>query len=160
MILAGQFFPGALGGIAALHGAHYARHWGFGTVFEAKVAAELAVFACRQAPGDLVLLGRDDAGLAASLILDLNDPASGPRGAHLRWFIVSDRCRGSGIGRKMLAQAMRHADAQSSGKAWLTTFAGLDAARHLYESAGFRLAAEAEGEAWGSRVVEQEFHRG
>ena len=160
MILTEGFFPGALGGIAALHGAHYARDWGFGTFFEAKVAAELAAFALRQGGADLVLLAQDGEGLVASLILDLHDPASGPHGAHLRWFIVADRCRGSGIGRRMLAMAMDHVDTHAEGRAWLTTFAGLGAARHLYETAGFQLVAEAEGAAWGTRVLEQEFRRG
>ncbi|MCO4823759.1 MAG: hypothetical protein KC451_02775, partial [Amylibacter sp.] len=94
-----QFLPGSLGTIVALHGAHYARDWGFGTFFEAKVARELAQFAGRFRANDLVLLGVDEGGVAASLILDLNDPASGEWGAHLRWFIAADRCRGTGIGR-------------------------------------------------------------
>ena len=35
--------------------------------------------------------------------------------------------------------------------------AGLDPARRLYESAGFALRDEQEGESWGTRVVEQLF---
>lgn len=155
-----QFFPGAIGTIAALHGQHYAHHWGFGTYFEAKVAAELGGFAQRITARDLVLLAKDDAGLIASLILDLNDPASGPRGAHLRWFITADRTRGTGIGRELLRRAMAHADQHCAGKVWLTTFQGLAPARHLYESMGFTLTHAAEGEAWGTRVTEQEFQRG
>lgn len=155
-----QFFPGAIGSVAALHGQHYARDWGFGTFFEAKVAAELGQFASRMAANDLVLLVQDGSGLAASLILDLNDPASGPRGAHLRWFIVADRLRGTGIGRALLARAMAHADTHAGGKVWLTTFQGLAPARHLYDSLGFTLAHAADGDAWGTRVVEQEFRRG
>ncbi len=153
------FFPGAIGSIAALHGAYYARHWGFSTFFEAKVAQELSTFALRQAPTDLVLLASDESGLAASLILDLNDLASGSKGAHLRWFILADRLRGTGLGRRMLATAMAHVDDHAGGKAWLTTFNGLAPARHLYESVGFRLTLEAEGEAWGTKVHEQEFCR-
>lgn len=154
-----RFFPGALGAIVALHGRYYAEHWGFGTYFEAKVARELAAFADRRGDDDLVLLARDGSGLAASLVLDLNDPASADRGAHLRWFIVADRCRGTGLGRKLLARAIAHLDARSGGRGWLTTFAGLDPARRLYESVGFRLAHEVEGRAWGTMVREQEFRR-
>lgn len=155
-----RFFPGAIGTIAALHGQHYARHWGFGTFFEAKVAVELGNFAQRIAPNDLVLLAQDAQGLTASLILDLNDPASGAHGAHLRWFITAERARGTGLGRRMLSRAMTHADTQTGSKVWLTTFDGLTPARHLYESMGFVLARAAEGEAWGTRVTEQEFRRG
>ena len=154
-----QFLPGSLGTIVALHGAHYARHWGFGTFFEAKVARELAQFAGRFRANDLVLLGVDEGGVAASLILDLNDPASGEWGAHLRWFIAADRCRGTGIGRDLMGRAVAHADAHADGRIWLTTFAGLQPARHLYGSFGFTLFSENEGEAWGTVVREQEFRR-
>ena len=54
---------------------------------------------------------------------------------------------------------MSHADAPSNGNVWLTTFAGLEPARHLYESYGFTLKLEQEGEAWGTVVKEQEFRR-
>lgn len=159
MNISEQFGPGAVGAIVMLHGAHYATHWGFGTFFEAKVARELSDFAMRQAPNDLVLIAQDAEGVAASIILDLNDPVSGARGAHLRWFIAADRCRGSGIGRRLLDRAIVHADVHAKGKIWLTTFAGLMPARHLYENYGFRLYSEASGEAWGTAVMEQEFRR-
>ena len=41
----------------------------------------------------------------------------------------------------------------------LGTFAGLDAARALYEKHGFSLVREQEGTSWGIRVREQEFVR-
>ena len=152
-----EFAPGSLGTIIALHGQHYAQNWGFGTFFEAKVADELAAFAGRMASNDLVLLAYDDERLAASIVLDLNDPVSGERGGHLRWFICAERCRGTGIGRKLMDRAISHADEHSNGNVWLTTFAGLEPARHLYESYGFALTHEREGEAWGTVVTEQEF---
>jgi len=154
-----EFAPGSLGTIIALHGQHYAHNWGFGTFFEAKVAHELAAFTGRMASNDLVLLAYDNEGLAASIVLDLNDPMSGERGGHLRWFICAERCRGTGIGRKLMDRAMSHADDHSNGDVWLTTFAGLEPARHLYESYGFTLTLEQEGEAWGTVVTEQEFRR-
>lgn len=159
MKISEHFTPGSLGAIVALHGQHYAAHWGFGTVFEAKVARELAEFATRTAKNDLVLLASDADGIAASMILDLNDPASGERGAHLRWFIAADRCRGTGIGRTFMERAVAHAETHSGGRMWLTTFAGLQPARHLYEGLGFTLYSEEEGEAWGTTVREQEFRR-
>ena len=154
-----KFTPGALGEIVTLHSQYYAAHWGFGLFFETKVAREMAAFADRAAESDLILIARDDAGVAASLILDLNDPLSGQRGAHLRWFIAAERCRGRGIGRTFMARAVAHGEAHSSGRMWLTTFAGLKSARHLYEEFGFQLVSDVEGEAWGTRVREQEFRR-
>ena len=154
-----EFLPGSLGEIVTLHGRHYATHWGFGAFFESKVARELAEFQSRMTPRDLAFIAGDDDGVAASLILDLNDPASGLRGAHLRWFITADRSRGTGIGRELMTRAMRHADEHAKGKVWLTTFAGLAPARHLYETFGFQLAHEQIGHGWGTTVTEQEFHR-
>ena len=153
------FAPGALGEIVTLHSTFYAAHWGFGLFFETKVARELADFADRASQTDLILIAHDKDGVAASLILDLNDPMSGARGAHLRWFISADRCRGTGIGRTFLERAVAHADAQCDGRMWLTTFAGLKPARHLYEDFGFTLAREEDGDAWGTSVKEQEFRR-
>jgi GNAT superfamily N-acetyltransferase len=39
----------------------------------------------------------------------------------------------------------------------LTTFAGLDSARHLYEKAGFRLTHNEDGTMWGTPRTEQVF---
>jgi len=79
-VMTNDFIPGAIGTIAALHGTYYAAQWGFGAYFEAKVARELADFAMCRTNDDLVLLAVDAHGVAASLILDLHDPASGDRG--------------------------------------------------------------------------------
>ncbi len=154
-----EFFPGSIGAIASLHGEYYAHHWGFGTFFEAKVATELSAFALRKSRDDLILLAQDGDGLIASLILDLNDPESGERGAHLRWFFTADRCRGTGWGQHLMTTAMAHVDTLAGGRSWLTTFAGLDTARALYEAHGYALETESDGAAWGVRVREQEFRR-
>ena len=42
---------------------------------------------------------------------------------------------------------------------YLNTFEGLDAARHLYEKAGFRLVHQGKGTQWGKEVDEQRFER-
>ena len=74
MAITNMFLPGALVKIVTLHGQYYAKNWGFGTFFEAKVAHEIAEFASRFASNNLVLLATDAEGVTASLILDLNDP--------------------------------------------------------------------------------------
>jgi GNAT superfamily N-acetyltransferase len=80
------------------------------------------------------------------------------RVAHLRWFIIDDALRGSGIGKQLMARAMSFADAHYD-ETYLWTFKSLDAARHLYESFGFTLSDEAEGTRWGASVTEQRFTR-
>ncbi|RAH98454.1 GNAT family N-acetyltransferase [Acuticoccus sediminis] len=79
--------------------------------------------------------------------------------ARLRWFIVSDAARGTGVGRLLLSHALAFADERGYRLVWLTTFAGLDAARHLYESHGFRLVAETGEDKWHGGVGEQRFER-
>jgi len=79
--------------------------------------------------------------------------------AHLRWFILDEAVRGQGLGRLLLAEALAHCDAQGVETVHLWTFSGLDAARHLYESTGFRLVEERPGTQWGREVAEQRFVR-
>ncbi|KAI3590507.1 Transcriptional regulator, MarR family [Cupriavidus sp. U2] len=149
--------PGCIGDIASLHGRFYAEHWGFGAFFEKRVATELAEFAATlPAPGKALWLYHDDGRTLASLAID-GDPALGT--AHLRWFIVDDALRGSGVGRQLMANAMQFVDAHAFDETWLWTFKGLDSARHLYESFGFVLTSEAAGTQWGSEVTEQRFSR-
>jgi ribosomal protein S18 acetylase RimI-like enzyme len=76
----------------------------------------------------------------------------------LRWFIVDDTLRGSGVGRQLMSHAMKFVD-ERYRETYLWTFKGLDAARHLYESFGFQLVDESEGTQWGTRVTEQRFSR-
>lgn len=148
--------PGCIGDIAALHARFYAEHWGFGAFFEQKVATELAAFAgALPAAGKALWLYVENGRALASLAID-GDLDTGV--AHLRWFIVDDMLRGSGIGRQLLAQAMRFVD-ERFHETYLWTFKGLDSARHLYEAFGFALHTEAVGEQWGAKVVEQRFTR-
>jgi len=147
--------PGLLGEITAAHGRYYAAQWGFGGFFESKVARECAAYLDRATAPDLTLSIWDRDTFAGALILDLHDPHA-PGWAHLRWFIVPGT--GRGLGRHMMAQAMRHLD-QSALPCFLTTFRGLEAARRLYDDFGFTLTAEAEGESWGTKVIEQRFER-
>jgi GNAT superfamily N-acetyltransferase len=124
--------------------------------FERKVASELAEFAeGLPATGKNIWLYVDNGRTLASIVID-GDLAA--REAHLRWFIVDESLRGMGVGRVLLERAMAFVDAHYD-ETYLWTFKGLDAARHLYEAAGFTLAEESEGRQWGSVVVEQRFVR-
>ena len=150
------YVPGAIGRIAELHGAYYARHWGFGRYFEAKVATELSAFLNAYAPrrdGFWVVAdaGRVEGGIA------IDGSQAADRGAHLRWFILSDALRGKGWGRRLLRTAVNFCAARKYPRVYLWTFAGLHAARHLYESMGFQLVHQQTGTQWGTTVIEQRF---
>ncbi|MFM0289067.1 bifunctional helix-turn-helix transcriptional regulator/GNAT family N-acetyltransferase [Paraburkholderia megapolitana] len=148
--------PGCIGDIASLHARFYSEHWGFGAFFEQKVATGLAEFVdTLPADGKVLWLYVENGRSLASLAIDGNDETGV---AHLRWFIVDDSLRGSGVGRQLMARAMKFVDGRFS-ETYLWTFKGLDAARHLYESFGFQLTEESEGTQWGTTVVEQRFSR-
>ena len=148
--------PGAIGRVTWLHGDYYGRNWGFGLYFEAKVARELAEFLGRfDAERDLFRLALVDDAIAGSIAIDGAKAAR--EGAHLRWFIVDPDRQGLGIGRLLLAEALGFCAACGYARVFLWTFAGLDAARRLYEAAGFRLVEEVDQEQWGKTMREQRF---
>jgi GNAT superfamily N-acetyltransferase len=153
--------PGVIADIIAAHLDYYAQAWGFGVQFESKLARELGAFLKRHDPArDLLLSAHGaDGGFLGSIVID-GIEGDGGKGAHLRWFITSDAARGSGLGRRLLEESVAFCDARRYAKIYLTTFAGLGAARHLYEQAGFRLVAEIAADDWsGGSVGEQRFER-
>ena len=153
-----DYVPGVIGRVTELHATYYARRWGFGRFFETKVATEFSAFVQRyDRRGDglwaAVLGGR----VEGAVIIDGRHADTD--GAHLRWFIVSEALRGRGVGRRLIRRAIGFCDRQGYAKTYLWTFEGLDAARHLYEEAGFRLLRQQAGTQWGSEVNEQYFER-
>jgi GNAT superfamily N-acetyltransferase len=150
--------PGCIGRITEMHAHFYARTVGFGVPFEAKVASELAAFCLNhQAGRDGLWLATDGEQIHGAVAIDGSQRYE--PGAHLRWFIVSDAARGSGVGAKLLAQALAFCDAQAWREVHLWTFDELHAARHLYEKHGFQLRHSQRGAQWGQEVNEQRFTR-
>lgn len=150
--------PGFIGRVVEIHAAFYSAHAGFGQFFESQVATGIAEFAGRlHEPCNQVWAAMLNGRIVGALAID--GQALGGHAAHLRWFILDEGCRGSGVGRQLMAQAMAFCDAQGFAETRLWTFQGLDAARRLYESFGFGLVREEEGSQWGSAVTEQEFVR-
>ncbi len=151
-----DYRPGALAQVVKLHMDYYAPAWGFGLAFETKVARELSAFLARK--DDKRDLFRCVFGYGQLLASITIDGAEAEReGAHLRWFIVSEAARGQGFGHELMKEAMSFCRARNYGRVYLTTFAGLDAARHLYESYGFRMVGESEVDQWQGGVREQRF---
>jgi DNA-binding MarR family transcriptional regulator/GNAT superfamily N-acetyltransferase len=150
--------PGLVGRVAEMHAAFYSRHSGFGQFFESQVATGMAEFAGRLSePCNGVWTAIQNDRIVGSIAIDGQD--LGNRQAHLRWFILDDGCRGSGTGRKLIEAALDFCDRFGFSECQLWTFKGLDAARKLYESVGFKLVHEEDGHQWGSIVTEQQFTR-
>lgn len=152
------YHPGMIGRITEMHGSFYAREHNFGSFFESKVAAGLAEFSGRlDSPDNQIWLAMLNGRIVGSVAIDGED--LGNNEAHLRWFILDDGCRGSGVGRKLIAEAMKFCDEKAFSAVQLWTFNKLAAARRLYESFGFELTKEWQGDQWGSSITEQQFTR-
>ncbi len=148
------YLPGAIGRVSELHGVYYHAHWGFGLYFEAKVATELSAFLSRyDEDRDGAWIAVAGSRVEGAIFIDGIHAAD--EGAHLRWFILSDALRGKGLGRELVKRAVDFCRRRSYPKIYLWTFEGLDAARHLYEDAGFRLVRQHRGVQWGTEVTEQ-----
>lgn len=153
------YLPGAIGAVATLHAGYYGAQHGFGAFFEAKVAREFGEFVARFDPArDGLWLVVDAGRVLGAVVVDGSEPAARAHGvAHLRWFILAEALRGRGLGRRLLDHAMAFCRHAGYPLVYLNTFAGLDAARALYERAGFRLVQEVEAETWGHPMREQRF---
>ncbi|WLI75893.1 helix-turn-helix domain-containing GNAT family N-acetyltransferase [Kosakonia sp. H02] len=152
------YHAGMIGRITEMHGSYYAREHHFGSFFEGKVASGLADFSSRLDKAcNQIWLAMLDGRIVGSVAIDGED--LGNNEAHLRWFILDDGCRGSGAGRKLMAEAMQFCADRQFSAVQLWTFNKLVAARRLYESFGFELAKEWQGDQWGISITEQQFTR-
>ncbi len=142
------YTPGIIAEMIALQMAYYGPAWRFGVRFEAGLAREIGAFVERYDPlRDLLLAARGPDGiLLGTITVDGHEDD-----AHLRWFIVGEGARGTGLGRTLMAAVVGHLDAHGRG-CTLTTFRGLDAALALYERHGFRLVSEGGTDPWSGSV--------
>lgn len=151
------YTPGCIGRIVELHGTYYAEHQGFGSFFEAKVARELGEFCSRYVQGrDGLWIARRGGSIEGSIAIDGSDASC----ARLRWFIVSDELRGTGVGTRLIRAALDLCRSRGYLRVRLVTFSTLSAAVHLYVKHGFRLIREERGSNWGKEVMEQEYELG
>jgi GNAT superfamily N-acetyltransferase len=148
------YLPGAVGRIIELHAHYYSELVGFGLPFESKVVRELSAFCERyDSERDALWLALQDGRIEGSIAIDGSHAEED--GAHLRWFIASDKVRGTGAGTALLTAAMEFCQSKHYQRVYLWTFEGLGAARHLYEKFGFRLVQQQRGTQWGTEVNEQ-----
>ena len=132
---------------------------GLGCFFEAMVATGMASFLSRYDESqDRFWIAVDGQRIVGSITIDGSEAAA--KGAHLRWFILDPEYQGKGVGNQLMGEAMRFCEEKKFQRVSLSTFAGLNSARHLYEKWGFMLVEEYESDTWGVRVREQAFEWG
>ncbi|KSV75157.1 bifunctional helix-turn-helix transcriptional regulator/GNAT family N-acetyltransferase [Sinorhizobium sp. Sb3] len=148
--------PGDMGWIIHRQGALYAQEYGWSTEFEALVAEIIVKYMRDYDPAsDRCWIAEKDGKVVGSVFLVRHDATT----AKLRLLYVEPSARGLGIGRRLVEECMRHARFQGYRRMVLWTNAGLDAARHIYEKAGFALIEEEQHHSFGKDLTGQTWAR-
>ena len=149
-----SYQPGGLATLCAMQSEYYAREWGFDHLYESMVASDIGEFLQYYDPSrDFVELVLREGEVKGGIVIDGRDDEV----AQLHWFILHDELKGLGAGKKLIIDAMNFVKKRGIPRVFLTTFKGLDAARHLYEERGFKLVEEHLASTWGHSVKEQLF---
>ncbi|MDD3473667.1 MAG: GNAT family N-acetyltransferase [Syntrophaceae bacterium] len=156
IVIQDGYSPGLIGEITQAHAVYYSENWGFDVNFEAQVATELSEFCLR--------LNRETDGLWASYSegnfvgsVAIDGSLREVQGARLRWFIVSPTFQGTGIGKMLFRKALDFCYEKQFQSVFLWTFKGLEAARSIYEKAGFVIKQDHPSSGWGGDIIEQKF---
>lgn len=144
--------PGDLGWVVERHGVLYALEFGWDQSFEALVARIVADFADgpRDPDRETGWIAEVDGRRAGSVFC----VASGRAGvAKLRALLVEPEARGHGVGRILVERCLAFAREAGYARIELWTTANLEAARRLYDGAGFEVVREVREEAFGTEVL-------
>jgi ribosomal protein S18 acetylase RimI-like enzyme len=146
--------PGDIGRIIHLHGTLYAREYALDYTFEGYVAAGLGQFAkAYDERKDRLWVAEEGEQLAGTIAIAGHLDGT----AQLRWFLVHTEARGSGLGRKLLSEAIEFCHARGFKSVFLWTISELKAAAHLYREAGFQLTEQKAHALWGGARVEERY---
>jgi len=146
--------PGDIGYITYLHGILYAREYQWGHTFEGYVADSLAKFALSyDARKDRLWIAE----MGSQIVGCIGIVGRSDLEAQLRWFLVHPTYRGQGLGHNLLNEAIRFCREHRFKSVFLWTVSVLEAATHLYQSAGFRKTEEKTHLIWGHTITEERY---
>ena len=145
--------PADADALVRLHGELYWKEHRYDRRFEQYVAKGLETFMARfDRRRDRLWLVKDRGRIAGSIAIVHHTRAS----AQLRWFLVAPAFRQEGLGKRLMKAALRFARSAGYRTVFLWTTSELDAARHIYEGAGFRRTARKRHSVWGRRGITEE----
>jgi GNAT superfamily N-acetyltransferase len=144
--------PGDLGWVISRHGSLYAAEYGLDLSFEVTVAGIVAeVMRSFDPASDAAWIAEHNGGPVGSVFVVRDDDVT----AKLRLLIVDPAARGLGLGRLLTDAAIGFARDAGYRRITLWTLQMLDAARHIYRSAGFERTDEAQGYSFGRTLVNE-----
>jgi DNA-binding MarR family transcriptional regulator/GNAT superfamily N-acetyltransferase len=150
--------PGDLGWVVQRHGALYAEEHGWDNTFEAMTASIVADYVERYDPRlDSAWIAEVN-GTPVGSVFCVHAEADADDGADvakLRLLLVEPSARGLGIGARLVDECISFAREAGYRSMVLWTVAGLNAARHIYEKAGFELIDEESHPGFGRKVTGQ-----
>ncbi|MBM4791355.1 MarR family transcriptional regulator [Streptomyces sioyaensis] len=147
--------PGDLGWMVERNAALYAAEYGFDLSYEALVARIVAEYAEDFDPQWDRTWIAELGGERVGAVMCVRDGLPGV--ARLRLLLVEPSARGHGVGRQLVDSCVEFAREAGYGEMVLWTNSILDAARGIYQRAGFELVSESAHHSFGQDLVGQDW---
>jgi DNA-binding MarR family transcriptional regulator/GNAT superfamily N-acetyltransferase len=142
--------PGDMGWVVHRQGLLYAQEYGYDETFEALVAEIVAKFIQHyDAKRERCWIAERNGEIVGSVFL----VADSKTVAKLRLLYVERSARGLGIGARLVAECIRFGRQTGYKKILLWTQSELDAARHIYENAGFHVIEKKNHHSFGKDLT-------
>ena len=142
--------PGDMGRVVQMHGALYAKEFGYDWTFEALVAEVVAGFVRHfDARYERCWIAEMDGEVVGSIFL----VRKSSKVSKLRLLIIHPKARGQGLGRRLSRACIAFARRAGYREIVLWTQSHLHAARAIYKSENFKLKSRQKHSSFGKKLV-------